>query len=155
MSYNEQETSRLADAIILNSIKRCKPQKCSLREVLEEVKQGVGENWADFPVLGATRGGLAPAKEPPGKKPEHYKLVIPGTVFYNPMRILSLARGAVRERILFKCLAEGEIELPSIALQKKASTALAELKPMRGAIEQKLNDINLLPQKILAKAFEK
>jgi type I restriction enzyme S subunit len=39
-------------------------------------------------VLGATRDGLAPAKEAVGKAPERYKLVDPVTVFYNPMRIL-------------------------------------------------------------------
>lgn len=38
--------------------------------------------------MGATRDGLAPAKEGVGKAPERYKLVDPVTVFYNPMRIL-------------------------------------------------------------------
>ena len=38
--------------------------------------------------MGATRDGVAPAKELPGKHPERYKPVVPGTVFYNPMRIL-------------------------------------------------------------------
>lgn len=196
------ETTKLADAIIFNSVKLGGSAKQSLGDVLNEVKQGIGKSWADYPVLGATRDGLAPAKEPPGKKPERYKPVFPGTVFYNPMRILigsialvdtddapgitspdyvalqgksgkvdsrwfyywlrspfgercilSLARGAVRERMLFNRLAEGEIDLPKFSDQKKASLALAELKPMRRAIEAKLHDINLLPQKILAQAF--
>lgn len=199
-----QEATKLADAIILDSIRHGKTTKHSLGDVLDEVKQGIGTNWADYPVLGATRNGLAPAKEPPGKKPERYKPVFSGTVFYNPMRILigsialvddddipgitspdyvalqgkeglvdsrwfyywlrsplgeqcilSLARGAVRERMLFNRLAEGEIELPSFTLQKDTSKALTRLKPMRRAIKAKLNDINLLPQKILAKAFER
>jgi len=113
-------------------------------------------------MVGATRGGLAPAKEGIGKNPERYKLVEPGTIFYNPMRILlgsialldeghppgitspdyvafrtrsgmvhprwfyywlrsedgeafirTLARGAVRERMLFRRLAEAEIEMPA------------------------------------------
>jgi len=197
-----RETTQLADAIVFDSIRRSKTTKHNLGEVLEEVKQGIGESWADYPVLGATRAGLAPAKEPPGKKPERYKPVFPSTVFYNPMRILigsialvdaddppgitspdyvaiqgreglidsrwfyywlrsplgeqcilSLARGAVRERMLFNRLAEGEIELPSLTIQQKASSALAALKPMRQAIEGKVNEINLLPQKILAQAF--
>ncbi len=197
-----RETTQLADAIVFDSIRRSKTTKHNLGEVLEEIKQGIGESWADYPVLGATRGGLAPAKEPPGKKPERYKPVFPSTVFYNPMRILigsialvdaddppgitspdyvaiqgreglidsrwfyywlrsplgeqcilSLARGAVRERMLFNRLAEGEIELPSLTIQQKASSALAALKPMRQAIEGKVNEINLLPQKILAQAF--
>jgi type I restriction enzyme, S subunit len=196
------ETTSLANAIIFESIKCEKPKKHSLGEVLIEVKKGIGEGWAEFPVLGATRNGLAPAKEPPGKKPERYKPVFPGTVFYNPMRILigsiafvdeddapgitspdyvalqgrkgvldsrwfycwlrsplgedcitSLARGAVRERMLFNRLAEGEIDLPGYTIQLKAAKALAELKPMRLAIEKKLQEINLLPQKILAQAF--
>lgn len=197
-----RETTKLADAIVFDSIRSGKTTKHSLGEVLEEVKQGIGKSWADYPVLGATRDGLAPAKEPPGKKPERYKPVFPGTVFYNPMRILigsialvddndppgitspdyvalqgkegvvdsrwfycwlrsplgeqcilSLARGAVRERMLFNRLADGEIELPDFTIQQKASSALAALKPMRQAIESKLNDINLLPRKILAQAF--
>jgi type I restriction enzyme S subunit len=198
-----RETTKLADAIVFDSIRRSKTTRHNLGEVLQEVKQGIGESWAEYPVLGATRDGLAPAKEPPGKKPERYKPVFPGTVFYNPMRILigsialvddddipgitspdyvalqgkegvvdsrwfycwlrsplgeqcilSLARGAVRERMLFNRLADGEIELPDFTIQQKASSALAALKPMRQAIESKLNDINLLPRKILAQAFK-
>ena len=52
------------------------------------MKHGIGVDWASHPVLGATRDGLAPAKEPPGKQAQKYKPVTPGTVFYNPMRIL-------------------------------------------------------------------
>ncbi len=171
--------------------------------VLDEVKQGIGEDWASHPVLGATRDGLAPAKEPPGKQAHKYKPAVPGTVFYNPMRILigsiamvdeddtpgitspdyvvlrgkpgvvdsrwfyywlrsplganciqSLARGAVRERMLFNRLAEGEIALPSFADQQRASAALKELKPLKRALEARLAEINLLPQKILSAAFE-
>ena len=198
-----RDATKLADAIVFDSVRRGKTTKHNLGEVLEETRQGIGKNWAEYPVLGATRDGLAPAKEPPGKKPERYKPVFPGTVFYNPMRILigsialvddvdtpgitspdyvalqgkkgvvdsrwfycwlrsplgeqcilSLARGAVRERMLFNRLADGAIELPNFTLQEKASAALAALRPMRQAIESKINDINLLPQKILARAFE-
>lgn len=198
-----REAAKLADAIVFDSIKRSKLKKHTLGDVLDEVKQGIGESWSEYPVLGATRGGLAPAKEPPGKHPQKYKPVFPGTVFYNPMRILigsiafvdeddtpgitspdyvalqgkegvvdsrwfyywlrsqlgvqcitSLARGAVRERMLFNRLAEGEIELPSFTDQQNASKALATLKPMHRAIEQKLYEINLMPKKILAQAFE-
>lgn len=196
------EVARLANAIIHESINRSNTEIHLLGEVLDEVKKGIGKSWADYPVLGATRNGLALAKEPPGKFPQKYKPVFPGTVFYNPMRILigsiafvddddtpgitspdyvvltgregvvdsrwfyywlrsplgercilSLARGAVRERMLFNRLAEGEIELPSYKSQQKAAMALAGLKPMRKAIEQQLHEINLMPQKILAKAF--
>lgn len=59
-----------------------------LGDCLIEVKNGVGAGWSSYPVLGATRDGLAPAKESVGKAPERYKLVDPVTVFYNPMRIL-------------------------------------------------------------------
>jgi type I restriction enzyme S subunit len=68
--------------------------------------------------------------------------------------ITSLARGAVRERMLFNRLAEGEIVLPDFAVQEKASLALKELKPLRRAIENQLAEIDLFPQKILAQAFE-
>jgi type I restriction enzyme S subunit len=57
-------------------------------DCLQEVTQGIGPEWTEYPVLGATRAGLAPAKEPVGKAPERYKPVRVGTVFYNPMRIL-------------------------------------------------------------------
>lgn len=195
------EASRLADAIIGRSLESIAPN--SLRDVLNEVKIGIGPDWQNFPVLGATRNGLAPARERPGKHAERYKPVTPGTVFYNPMRILigsiafvddddvpgitspdyvvlkgkpgvvdsrwfyywlrsplgerciqSLARGAVRERMLFNRLAEGEIELPDYATQVKASQALAQIKPMRAAIQKQLAELELLPQKLLAQVFE-
>lgn len=197
------EITALANAIIFDSVRRKKTCQHLLGDVLVEVKKGVGEGWEKYPVLGATRAGLALAKEPPGKYPQKYKPVVAGTVFYNPMRILigsiafvddddtpgitspdyvvlrgkdgvvdsrwfyywlrsplgeqcilSLARGAVRERMLFNRLAEGMIELPEYKTQQKASAALAELKPMRKAVEEKLQEINLLPQKILSAAFE-
>jgi len=63
-------------------------QRHSLGDCLIDVRNGVGADWAKYPVLGATRAGLAPAKDAVGKAPERYKLVDPVTVFYNPMRIL-------------------------------------------------------------------
>jgi type I restriction enzyme S subunit len=198
-----RETDKLADAIIFQSIQQSPPSQRLLGDVLEEVKKGIGKTWAEYPVLGATRAGLAPAKEQPGKQAPKYKPAFPGTVFYNPMRILigsiafvdqddtpgitspdyvalrgkegvvdsrwfyywlrsplgkqcilSLARGAVRERMLFNRLAEGEIELPSFAEQQTASAAMKELRPMRRAIERTISEIELLPQKILARAFD-
>lgn len=68
--------------------------------------------------------------------------------------IASLARGAVRERMLFNRLAEGEIDLPPYAAQVAATRALAELRPMRAAIEAQLREIELLPARLLARAFE-
>ena len=62
--------------------------KRALGDCLIEVAQGVGPDWHKYRVLGATRDGVAPAKEPVGKSPERYKLVMPGTIFYNPMRIM-------------------------------------------------------------------
>jgi type I restriction enzyme S subunit len=197
-----RDISALADAIIFKSLGSMQNLEC-LGNVIFEVKHGIGKHWADHPVLGATRDGLAPAKEPPGKHATKYKPATPGTVFYNPMRILigsiafvddddtpgitspdyvvlrgkpgvvdsrwfyhwlrsplgarciqSLARGAVRERMLFNRLAEGEIALPSYADQQRASAALKVLKPLREAIESRLSEIDLLPQRILAQAFE-
>jgi len=197
-----REVAALTNSIIFSGV-RSAVSTSSLGEVLEEVKCGIGADWASHPVLGATRDGLAPAKEPPGKQAPKYKPATPGTVFYNPMRILigsiafvdddddpgitspdyvvlrgkpdlvdsrwfyywlrsplgahcilSLARGAVRERMLFNRLAEGEIALPSYAEQKRASAALKELKPLKRALESRLSEINRLPQKILAAAFE-
>lgn len=197
-----REVRALTDAIVFNSVSTATiPTR--LGEVLDEVKHGIGADWALHPVLGATRDGLAPAKEPPGKQAPKYKPATPGTVFYNPMRILigsiayvdedddpgitspdyvvlrgkpgivdsrwfyywlrsplgahcilSLTRGAVRERMLFNRLAEGEIALPSYAEQQRASAALKELKSLKRALELRLSEINRLPQTILAAAFE-
>lgn len=196
------ELQRLADSFVFESLKAGHVKKC-LGHTLDEVKRGIGSDWASHPVLGATRDGLAPAKEQPGKQAPKYKPATPGTVFYNPMRILigsvamvddddtpgitspdyvvlrgkpgvvdsrwfyhwlrsplgaqyiqSLARGSVRERMLFNRLAEGEAALPGFVDQQRASAALKELKPLKRALESRLSEINRLPQKILAAAFE-
>ncbi|MBI5759892.1 MAG: hypothetical protein HZA46_15345, partial [Planctomycetales bacterium] len=68
--------------------------------------------------------------------------------------IQSLARGAVRERMLFNRLAEGGIELPDFNTQVKTSQALAQMKPMRAAIQKQIEELKLLPQKLLAQVFE-
>jgi type I restriction enzyme S subunit len=198
-----RQVTRLADSIIYDSIKNAPLTPRTLGDVLDEVKKGIGQDWKSYPVLGATRDGLAPARDQPGKQAPKYKPAFPGTVFYNPMRILigsiafvdeddtpgitspdyvalqgkggmvdsrwfyhwlrsplgercilSLARGAVRERMLFNRLAQGSIELPCFAAQEKASLALKELRPLRRAIEQQLREIDLLPQKILSQSFE-
>lgn len=198
-----RELTHLANAIIRETLAHPDTETHSLGDVLDEVKQGIGARWTDFPVLGATRDGLAPAREPVGKNPERYKPVQVGTVFYNPMRILigsiamvdegdapgitspdyvalrgregvvdsrwfyywlrspegercitSLARGAVRERMLFNRLAEGEIVLPPYPVQQAASRALAELRPMKKSIEARLREIEQLPQRLLAEVFD-
>lgn len=189
-------------ALIRETLKDGRKSILRLGECLVEVKNGVGANWSKYPVLGATRDGLAPAKEPVGKAPGRYKLADPVTVFYNPMRILlgsiamvdegdepgitspdyvvikgrpgvldtrwfyywfrsgdgehlikSLSRGAVRERILFKRLAEGEIEIPDYETQIQASIRMQRAMPMVETIEQELNTINALPAALLRRAF--
>lgn len=177
--------------------------KVLLGDVLSEVKSGIGEDWAKYPVLGATRDGLAPAKERPGKSPQRYKPVFAGTVFYNPMRILigsiafvddddppgitspdyvvlrgkdglvdsrwfyywlrspagqrcitSLARGAVRERMLFNRLAKAQVELPDFDTQQRFSIALAKVKHLQASIQTQLRELELLPQRIIAQSLE-
>lgn len=205
LAINDQirNLTSLANTIVRESIFNVPVRSQLLGDVLVETKQGIGTRWSEYSVLGATRDGLAPAKEPVGKNPERYKPVLPGTVFYNPMRILigsiamvdeddppgitspdyvvlrgkeglvdsrwfyywlrspagerciaSLARGAVRERMLFNRLAEGEINLPPYSVQLAASQALAELRPLKHGIEARLRDIELLPARILANAFD-
>ena len=198
-----QEVSSLTSSVIFDSLKAGKTTSFLLGDVLDEIKVGIGATWKDYRVLGATRDGLALAKEPPGKQPERYKPVKLGTVFYNPMRILigsiafvdyddepgitspdyvvlkgkpgmvdsrwfyfwlksplgeqcinSLARGAVRERMLFNRLAEGEVEVPDFTVQEKASKALAEIKPIRTAIKKQIQELELIHEKLLADFFE-
>jgi type I restriction enzyme S subunit len=196
------ELSQLASSLVVQSLQCSQRHNACLGDVLHEIKTGIGNGWSGYPVFGATRSGLARAREQPGKNPERYKPVTPGTVFYNPMRILigsiafvddeergitspdyvvlrgkpgvvdsrwfyywlrsplgerciqSLARGAVRERMLFNRLAEGEIALPDFAAQVKASKALALIKPMRAAIQRQIKELDLVPQKLLAQVFD-
>lgn len=198
-----REISRLTDAIIMESVKGTATSTKRLGDALNETRTGIGHTWESFPVLGATRSGLAPARERPGKHAERYKPVTASTVFYNPMRILigsiafvdeddtpgitspdyvvlsgkpgvidsrwfyywlrsplgdrciqSLARGAVRERMLFNRLAEGEIELPDYNRQVKASKALAQIKPIRASIQKQIEELEQMPQKVLAQILE-
>ncbi len=177
-----------------------------LGDALVEVKSGIGPRWKEFPVYGATVDGLAPAKEVPGKNPEKYKPVTPGTIFYNPMRILIgsvayvhetipsgitspdyvvfrgkegvinthyfyywlrsplghecvllLARGAVRERMLFARLAEAEVNLPDYELQEKYSgillAAQVEADLIKSSVRTQLDDLASLPHRIVAASF--
>jgi type I restriction enzyme S subunit len=199
LEIQKLEIQNLANALIYNSIHRSKTKKYKLIDVLTEIKKGIGETWKNSLVLGATRNGLALAKEPPGKNPQRYKPVLSGTVFYNPMRILigsiafvdeddmtgitspdyvvlqgkkglldsrwfyywlrsplgekcilSLARGAVRERMLFNRLAEGEIDLPEFPNQIIASESLKVLKNIKLNIEKEMENLNVIPNKLLA-----
>lgn len=173
-----------------------------MADCLTEVSSGVGDDWRRFPVLVATRNGLAPAKEPVGKRPERYKLVNRGTVFYNPMRILigsiamvddddaigitspdyvvvranpgrvhprwfyfwlrsnagedfikSLARGAVRERMLFRRLASGVAILPPYEAQCAISERMKDIRPITRAIQNRIDTIDKLPAALLREAF--
>jgi type I restriction enzyme S subunit len=83
-----EATMALPVAFARETLRTVQIRKYRLGDCLTETKHGVGPDWSKYPVLGATRGGLAPAKEGVGKAPERYKLVDPVTVFYNPMRIL-------------------------------------------------------------------
>lgn len=176
--------------------------KKQLSECLVEIKKGIGENWQQYPVIGATRAGVAPAKEKVGKQPERYKLVEPGTILYNPMRInigsigvlddgdipgitspdyvvfksregivhprwfyfwfrspygeafiKTLARGAVRERMLFNRLANGVVELPPWDVQCQIAEKLKEVKKLKNALESQLAEIKQLPAALLRQAF--
>jgi len=78
----------LVAATLRESLAAPATAEVSIADCLQEVAQGIGSKWGEYPVLGATRAGLAPAKEPVGKAPERYKPVRVGSIFYNPMRIL-------------------------------------------------------------------
>lgn len=78
----------LPAAFVRESLATMPKRHYLLADCLIEIRNGVGPDWVKYPLLGATREGLAPAKENVGKTPERYKLVDALTVFYNPMRIL-------------------------------------------------------------------
>lgn len=200
------EQFNLLDALVFvnlrQSLSSTTTEHVCLENCFTEIKRGVGENWKKYPVVGATRTGLAPAKEQVGKNPEKYKLVEPGTIFYNPMRILlgsiamidvgedagitspdyvvlkardgilhprwfyywfrstygerfikSLARGAVRERILFNRLVTGHIEIPSWEVQCRVAKKLQVIKQIKGLVQAQAAAIYALPSVILRQAF--
>jgi restriction endonuclease S subunit len=158
-------------------------QPISLASCLTEVTQGVGAAWKQYRILGATRGGLALGKEAVGKHPERYKPVMPGTIFYNPMRIRigsiamldeggepgitspdyvvvrcrrdllhpkffyywlrstfgadfirRLARGAVRERMLFSRLSTGEAVFPNWEAQSRFAGQISIVEKLNDAV---------------------
>lgn len=172
-------------------------------ECLEEVSRGVGPQWYGKPLYGATRSGIALAKEPLGKQPERYKPVDPGSVFYNPMRILlqsvamvddddaggitspdyvvvrgrpgilhhrvfyywlrssegnafihQLARGGVRERILFNRMCDGHIPVLPWPIQERLAKQLALIPRARAAAAERLAAAQALPAAYLREVFE-
>lgn len=197
------DLTHFGNALIQQTLQSRGTERASLGDVLEEVKLGIGVDWSEYPVLGATRDGLAPAKEPVGKNPDRYKPVTVGSIFYNPMRIMigsiamvddgdapgitspdyvvlrgrqgivdarwfywwlrspdgercitSLARGAVRERMLFNRLAEGQIDLPPYPVQLSASKVLALIRPMRATIRAQLREVTPLLSRLLSREFD-
>ena len=88
MQAQTETLDTLTHAVIRESLSKGNAQPSRFADCLHEVTQGIGDDWRGYPVLGATRAGLAPAKEGVGKSPGRYKPVRPGTIFYNPMRIL-------------------------------------------------------------------
>lgn len=165
-----EATKALQFALVRASVAGNDVKKRSLGDCLIEVTKGIGPAFREYKVVGATRDGLALAKEGLGKHPERYKPVKQGNIFYNPMRIMigsiayaesetdigitspdyvvfraetnflnhcwfyhwlrspfgdslirTLARGAVRERMLFSRLSKGSIELPSLDAQNSAA----------------------------------
>ncbi|MDD5369422.1 MAG: restriction endonuclease subunit S [Anaerolineaceae bacterium] len=192
----------LVTAYIRQSLFSAQPMRVFLKDCLDEIKKGIGETWKAYPVIGATRTGMAPAKEKVGKNPGRYKLVEPGTIFYNPMRInigsigmldegdspgitspdyvvfktrngilhsrwfyywfrsgygaayiKSLARGAVRERMLFNRLITGQTDVPTWEVQYKVAAKLRVTSLIKEQITSQLTTINALPTKILRRAF--
>lgn len=190
------------EAVLRDSLSGARA-RVPLSDCLDEVRAGVGARWSDYPVVGATRSGFAPAKEAVGKYPERYKPVKAGTVFYNPMRILlgsiamvdegeppgitspdyvvvrprngilhhrwfyywlrsaagaefikTLARGAVRERLLYRRLEAGTVVLPSWRTQEVAAASFWQLSRVRTAAEQGLRTVEALPAAVLREVFE-
>lgn len=173
-----------------------------LGDVLVETTRRVGPDWRTYPLIGASRGGLAPAKESIGRSPDKYKLADRGTIFYNPMRVLlgsiahvdderdvgitspdyvlfhtnsgkiddlwlyawlrswrgenliwALARGAVRERMLFRRLAPANIAVPPIESQVRAAEILRASSVLTDRIQSEQSDLDALAPALLASTF--
>jgi len=192
----------LPPAYIRESLAKGPLQRMPLSRCLIEVCNGIGNEWTLYRLVGATRAGIAPAKEKVGKKPGRYKLVDQGTIFYNPMRILlgsiafidewdspgitspdyvvfktrtgllhprwfyywlrspkgeafikTLTRGAVRERMLFRRLAQAETDLPAWEAQLEAAEKMQTNRFLAGQAAEQLDAINRLPAALLRRAF--
>lgn len=191
----DKASTEQAEAV--SRLRLIRPDEC-----LDEVCKGIGPAWKGRPLYGASRSGLTPAKEAIGKNPERYKAVEPGTVFYNPMRILlgsiamldegeipgitspdyvvvrgrpgvlhhrvfyywlrsvagealikQLARGGVRERILFNRLNEGRIPVLPWPVQERIAEQLAILPRARVAAQSRLAAAQALPAAYLREVF--
>ncbi len=192
----------LVESFLRESLSIQPTQPIVLRDGLSEIKSGVGKSWKQYQLLGVTKSGVGPAREIVGKRPEHYKLVTSGTIFYNPMRILigsiglideedasgitspdyvvfqttkgilhyrwfyywlrsrygehfikGLARGAVRERMLFRRLVEAEVDMPGWEIQVAAAAKLKLVASAQVTIREQLDAISLLSQALLREAF--
>ena len=96
---------------------------------------------------------MLPYEEKPGWSIRAGFIIGSGRLIGNSASI-SLARGAVRERMLFNRLAEDSIRLPPYPEQLRASKALATLKPIKCAIQKQLHELNKIPERMLSQAFE-
>jgi type I restriction enzyme, S subunit len=196
-----EDLDRLLDVELTDGLASAS-QKCALGDCLAELKGGVGDGWARFPVLGTTRNGIAPAKEPVGRNPERYKFVPTGTIFYNPMRILigsialvdghasegivspdyvavrpntdillprffyywlrsqygasvilDTARGAVRERMMFKGLSKIEMPLPDLKRQFRFERLFQSAQALRSQLIEQQLQLATLDAALLRAAF--
>lgn len=73
---------------------------------------------------------------------------------YGETFIKSLARGAVRERMLFRRLADASIKIPSWDIQLLTAQKLAQIRLLRNTIAEELSFIEKLPPVCLLKAFK-
>lgn len=67
--------------------------------------------------------------------------------------IRSLARGAVRERMLFGRLSKGEIRIPRWEVQVQAAERIVSVAPLLVRLGSQLIEINALPQSLSRQAF--
>jgi len=67
--------------------------------------------------------------------------------------IKTLTRGAVRERMLFRRLAEASIELPPWSAQTEAAAKLTPVRTAAETMAQQLAAIHALPAVLLRRAF--
>ncbi len=197
-----EAATKLTHSFLRQSLACSDLQTVRVCDCTTEVTTGVGEHWADYRLVGATRAGIAPAKEGVGRHPERYKLVGEGAIFYNPMRILlgsiamitygeepgitspdyvvfrslvgrlhpvwfyhwlrspsgetfikTLARGAVRERMLYRRLASAEIQIPPWEVQVEVAEKLRTTSRLQAIITAQLDAINSLPDALLRQAF--
>lgn len=81
-----REIDALEGAIISETLNE-KIVSRSLKDLLDELKDTVGDEWESYPLYGVSPNGIVLSKSKIGGNPEKYKVVESGTIYFRPWGI--------------------------------------------------------------------